>query len=180
MAAAIVLIMAGFTLTAVMLITAGSAVAAPPDAMLYFTGEIIQSSCRVDSESVNRTIQLGTARTTDFDRVGSIRNPTAFNVKLANCMPGTRVTMTVSGQIDPNSGVLKNTGSAAQVGVQLLLAKSQGDTTGGPIMINGGMSLGSISTDGTMTIPMVAQFYRLGDMTSGSVSAIATVDFVYN
>jgi major type 1 subunit fimbrin (pilin) len=31
-----------------------------------------------------------------------------------------------------------------------------------------------------MTIPMAAQFYRIGTMTAGTVTSTATVDFTYN
>ncbi|WP_050454342.1 fimbrial protein [Candidatus Burkholderia verschuerenii] len=90
------------------------------DATLNFTGNIIQPSCTVDSTSTNQTIDLGTAKTTDFAAVGSTNSPTAFNLNLKNCAAGTIVTMNVAGTMDTVTSVLKNTGTATFVGVQLL------------------------------------------------------------
>ncbi|MDR5774061.1 fimbrial protein [Caballeronia sp. LP006] len=150
------------------------------DATLNFTGTIILPTCTVDSSSANQTISLDTAKTTDFAAVGSTQNPRPFNVKLAACATNTNVTMTVNGTNDTLTSVLKNTGSAAQVGVQLLKASNVGDTTGSPITLGSAESLGAVDQTNEMTIPMVAQFYRLGAMTGGTVTAVATVNFAYN
>ncbi|BAO89137.1 fimbrial protein [Caballeronia cordobensis] len=150
------------------------------DATLTFTGTITLPTCTVDPNSVTKSIDLKTARTTDFTAVGSTLNATAFNLDLINCASNTNVGMTVSGTSDTVTSVLKNTGSAAQVGVQVLHAAKAGDTTGTPIALGSALSLGVVDASGSMTIPMVAQFYRLGTMTAGSVSASATVNFTYN
>ncbi|MFX1762714.1 fimbrial protein [Paraburkholderia sp. A1RI-2L] len=157
---------------------AGSAFAA--DANLNFAGTIRQPSCDVDSSSVNKIVPLGSAPLVDFSAVGSTGNATAFNLNLVNCAVGTSVTMSMTGTIDTVSSVLKNTGTATQVGVQILKASSVGATTGAPVVINSAVSLGTVDGTGAMTIPMVAQFYRLGTLTAGSVTATATVNFTYN
>ncbi|WP_244850032.1 fimbrial protein [Caballeronia sp. SL2Y3] len=157
---------------------AASAFAA--DATLTFTGTIILPTCTVDSNSVNQTIALGTARTTDFAAVGNTKNPTPFNITLNNCAANTNVAMTVNGTSDTVQSVLANTGTAAQVGVQLLKAVNAGDTTGTPITLNSSLNIGTVGATNSLTIPMVAQFYRLGTMTGGTVSATATVNFAYN
>ncbi|WP_250473666.1 fimbrial protein [Caballeronia sp. GAFFF1] len=160
------------------LTSAASAFAA--DATLTFTGTILLPTCTVDPTSVSQTIPLGTARTTDFAAVGDTRNPTPFNLKLNNCAANTNVSMTVNGTSDTVQSVLKNTGTAAQVGVELLKAANSGDTTGSPIALNTSATLGTVDATNAMTIPMVARFYRLGTMTGGTVSASATVNFAYN
>ncbi|WP_244817047.1 fimbrial protein [Caballeronia sp. Lep1P3] len=160
------------------LMSAGSTFAA--DATLTFTGTIILPTCTVDPNSVTQSILLGTARTTDFTAVGDTKNATAFDLKLNNCAANTNVSMTVNGTSDTVQSVLKNTGTAAQVGVQLLKAANTGGTTGSPVALNTAMTLGAVDATNAMTIPLVAQFYRLGTMTSGTVSATATVNFAYN
>jgi major type 1 subunit fimbrin (pilin) len=168
-----------FILAASAMLGANSAFSA--DATLTFTGNILLPTCSVDTAGTDSNVNLGTAKTTDFLAVGATQNPTPFNVKLANCAVGTNVTMTVSGTTDTVSSVLKNTGAAVQVGVQLLKAASSGASTGTPLALNTASSLGAVDASGSMTIPMVAQFYRLGAMTSGgTVSSTATVDFTYN
>ncbi|MDR5856696.1 fimbrial protein [Caballeronia sp. LZ062] len=165
-------------LVAVGLATASSAFAA--DATLTFTGTIILPTCTVDPSSVTQTIPLGTARTTDFAGVGDVKNATPFNLKLNNCAANTAVSMTINGTADTVQSVLKNTGTATQVGVQLLKAVNVGDTSGSPITLNTSATIGTVDATNALTIPMVAQFYRLGTMTGGTVSAAATVNFAYN
>jgi major type 1 subunit fimbrin (pilin) len=158
----------------------GASSAYSADATLNFTGNILLPTCSVDTSATQSSITLDTAKTTDFAAVGDTQNPVAFNVALKNCAPNTNVAMTVSGTIDTVGSVLKNTGVAAQVGVQLLKAAKSGDTTGTPLSLNTSATQGTVDASGTMTIPMVARYYRLGTMTGNTVVATATVDFVYN
>jgi major type 1 subunit fimbrin (pilin) len=158
--------------------TAGSAFAA--DATLNFNGNILAAACTVDSSSANQTITLDPALVSDFPAVGATKNPAAFNLNLTNCTNGAHVMMTVTGTTDTVTSVLKNTGSATQVGVQLLSASSAGSTTGTAITINNARDMGVVDATNAMTIPMVAQYYRIGTMTAGTVAATATVNFTYN
>ncbi|WP_250466700.1 fimbrial protein [Caballeronia sp. GAFFF2] len=163
---------------ALALVAAHSSFAA--DATLNFTGTIILPTCTVDTDSVNQTITLQQAKTTDFAAVGATNSAQAFNVKLVSCAAGTNIGMTVNGTIDTVASVLKNTGTAAQVGVQLLKATNVGDSTGSPLALDSALTLGAADASGSMTVPMVAQYYRLGTMTGGTVTASATVNFTYN
>jgi major type 1 subunit fimbrin (pilin) len=152
-----------------------------PDATISFTGTFIQPTCTVDSSTANQTIALDAAQITAFPSVGSTTNPKAFNMIVNNCAPTTQVTMTVSGTMDTVTSVLKNTGTAAQVGVQILQAGSVGATTGTPVTLNSAINFGTVDATNSMTIPLVAQYYQLGTaVTPGTVAAIATVNFTYN
>jgi major type 1 subunit fimbrin (pilin) len=150
------------------------------DANLNFSGMILQPSCTVDSSTANQTVTLGSVPIANFASVGSTENPTAFNLSLVNCSAGTNVTMTVAGTMDTVPSVLQNTGTAAKVGVQILQAGSVGATSGTPVALNNAINLGVVDSTDTMTVPLVAQFYRLGTMTAGTVAATATVSFTYN
>jgi major type 1 subunit fimbrin (pilin) len=163
-------------IAATALMTSASAWAA--DATLNFTGKIILPTCTVNSAYVTQTIDLGTVKIPDF--TGTTLSPKAFQINLDSCVTGTNVSMTVNGTIDTVSSVLKNTGDAGKVGVQLLKAAAVGDTTGTAIVVGTAMSLGAVDATNKMTIPMVAQFYKLGTLTAGAVAASATVNFTYN
>ena len=167
-----------FVLAAVALLGTTRAFAA--DATFTFTGDILMPTCTVNQSTANQTIKLDTARSQYFAAVGSTGKPVAFKVQLDNCVPTTIVSMTVGGTIDTVASVLKNTGTATQIGVQVLKATNVGDVTGTPIQINSALALGVVDSTNSMTIPMVAQYYRLGTMTAGSVSAVATLNFSYN
>jgi major type 1 subunit fimbrin (pilin) len=150
------------------------------DANLTFTGTIQQPSCDVGTSSANQTVNLGSVPVMNFAAVGSAANPTAFSVNLVNCTAAVNVTMTVAGTMDTVPSVLQNTGTARQVGVQILQASRVGGTTGTPVTLNSAVSLGSVDGSGAMTIPFVAQFYRIGTLVAGSVLATATINFTYN
>jgi major type 1 subunit fimbrin (pilin) len=150
------------------------------DANLNFTGMIMQPSCTVDSASTNQVVNLGSAPIMNFTSIGSTGNATPFNVNLISCAPGTVVTMTVAGTMDTVASVLQNTGTATQVGVQILKAASAGATTGTPVTLNSAIAMGTVDSTYSMSIPFVAQFYELGTLTAGTVSATATVNFTYN
>jgi major type 1 subunit fimbrin (pilin) len=153
---------------------------AQSDATLTFSGTILPPSCDVDSSSQNQTVTLASTPIMNFAAVGSTASPQAVSLNLINCPVGTNVTMTVSGTMDTVASVLQNTGNATGVGVQLLSASSVGATTGTPVTLNSASSLGTVGSTGTMTVPFVAQYYRLGTMTAGTVAATATVSFTYN
>jgi len=150
------------------------------DANLTFTGTIQQPSCDLDTSSANQTVNLGSVPVMNFAAVGSTANPTAFSVNLLNCTAAVNVTMTVAGTMDTVPSVLQNAGTAQKVGVQILQAGSVGATTGTPVTLNSAVSLGTVGGSGAMTIPFVAQFYRIGTLVAGSVLATATINFTYN
>ncbi|WP_153488662.1 fimbrial protein [Burkholderia cepacia] len=159
------------------MLTAGPVFAV--DAYMNFTGTVWAPSCTIDSSSTNQTVILASTLVGNFTSIGSTASAKAINVKL-DCLVGTTVTMTVSGAAATVPSVLKNTGTAQQVGVQLLRATEVGGTTGTPIMLGSPLNLGAVSSSGTMTVPLVAQYYRLGKLTPGSVAATATLSFTYN
>ncbi|MDR5783309.1 fimbrial protein [Caballeronia sp. LZ065] len=150
-------------IAAAVLMTSASAWAA--DATLFFTGKIILPTCAVNAAYVTQTIDLGTVKIPDF--TGTTLSPKAFQINLESCVPGTSVSMTVNGTIDTVTSVLKNTGDAGKVGVQLLKSATVGATTGTAIVMGTAMSLGAVDATNKMTIPMVAQFYKLGTLTPG-------------
>jgi major type 1 subunit fimbrin (pilin) len=168
----------GMWLAVATLMSARAACAA--DATIAFMGTFLQPTCELDSSSASQTIDLGRASVVDFAAVGSTGNPKPFSLNLTNCLAGTQVTMTVNGTMDTVPSVLQNTGTASRIGVQLLQASAAGSTTGTPLTLNGAVNLGTVGSTNAMTIPMVAQFYRLGTLGAGSVTATATVNFTYN
>ncbi|MFP6562601.1 fimbrial protein [Paraburkholderia sp. B3] len=167
-----------FSFAILMSVMTGSAFAA--DATLTFTGTFLTPSCTIDSASQNQTVPLGSAPISNFASVGSTSNPTAFNLNLTDCAPGTNVTMTVAGTMDTVQSVLQSTGTATGMGVQILLAGSVGATTGTPVTLNNAVNLGVVGSTNAMTVPFVVQFYRLSTLTAGTVAATATVNFTYN
>ncbi|WP_322090183.1 fimbrial protein [Burkholderia cenocepacia] len=165
-------------LLAIFMLEAGPVFAV--DAHLNFTGRILESSCNIDSSSANQTVTLASTSIGNLPSVGSTASPKPINVKLS-CSVGATVTMTVIASITAVPSVVHNDGGNAQeVGVQFLRATEVGGTTGTPIMLNSPLSLGAVDSSGTMTVPLVVRYYRLGKLTPGNVVAYALLNFAYN
>ncbi|GGP25090.1 fimbrial protein [Silvimonas amylolytica] len=149
------------------------------DADLYFTGTLTAPSCTVDGDA---TVQLPPALTHDMNAAGAPTtfSPTAFNISLSNCTNVETVTMTLSATTDTLPSVLKNTGTAGGVGVQLLKANAVNDKTGTPLDFTAPLVMSKIDSNTVMTIPFVAQYYVLAQpVTPGKVAAMATFNFTY-
>ncbi|MBC8953102.1 fimbrial protein [Xenorhabdus sp. PB62.4] len=55
------------------------------DGQIRFTGKITATACKVDSNSLNQTVNMGTISSSSFDKVGSTSAPTRFSIKLTDC-----------------------------------------------------------------------------------------------
>ncbi|MDR5833374.1 fimbrial protein [Caballeronia sp. LZ034LL] len=167
-------------MAAVSMMLCARAALAGSQATFSFYGSILAPSCVPDPATLPQVITLATVPVAEF--VATTSGAKAFVIELSGCQPQTPVSMSVSGTIDTFPTVLKNlNGSATQVGVQLLLASGPGATTGTPIPVNGdAVALGTSGPTGTMIIPLVAQYYRLGALSAGTVGVMATVTFTYN
>lgn len=64
-------------------VNAGAAFA--NDGMVNFTGEIIDSSCQVDTGSKDMTVNLGKVNKTSFTQAGDEESATKFTIKLTGC-----------------------------------------------------------------------------------------------
>ena len=142
------------------------------------------SACLVTISPI--AVTLPTVSRQTLAGTGSTAGTTAFNIQL-NCpsastaalsinFSGTRVSSTYS-------NVLKNTGTATNVGVQML------DQSGNPITFNNNnpnnktsnlISLGATDI-GPMTLPFAARYYATSTtVQAGSVVATATFNLIYN
>ncbi|MDR5756520.1 fimbrial protein [Caballeronia sp. LZ035] len=166
-------------MTAVSMLLSAPAALASSQATFSFYGSILASSCFPNPATLPQVVTLATVPVADFTGVTS--GAKAFVIELSGCQPQTSLTMSVSGTTDTLPTVLKNLNGSARVGVQLLLASAPGVTTGTPIPINGdAVPLGTSGPTGTMIIPLVAQYYRLGALSAGTVGVTATVTFTYD
>ncbi|WJV38360.1 fimbrial protein [Raoultella terrigena] len=135
----------------------------------------IPPMCTVANSSL--TVTLPTIKTSDLNTIGATAGGTPFSIGLADCVLQTGVVMSMNGTTDGVSSVLKNTGTASGVGVQLL----NGGVNGSPLILNSAMDMGNVGLNTTMTIPLAANYYQIGQLVgSGTVLATSTVTFTYN
>lgn len=123
------------------------------------------------------TVALPTINTSDLNSIGATAGRTPFSLDLQDCVLQTEVVMTMSGTTDGVASVLKNTGTASGVGVQLL----NGGVNGMPLELNSAIDMGNVGSNTTMRIPLAASYYQTGQNAgAGTVLAISTVTFTYN
>jgi type 1 fimbria pilin len=146
-------------------------------------------SCTVTSDMANLIVPLPAASVADFiGGIGSTSKPTSFTIKLMNCYKNPTVTLALVGTADADyggaaaSGVLKVAGtSATGVGIQVL---SNMTGTPAPFTLNKPTPVGTVMGNGrtdTFNIPMVARYFQTKTaMTSGLVTATATINLTYN
>ncbi|GGP25091.1 hypothetical protein GCM10010971_09100 [Silvimonas amylolytica] len=143
----------------------------------------VPTTCAVNSNSTNLNIDLPSVKTVDFDVVNSVAKKTAFNINLQNCVKQPVISMTVSALADTDSalpGVMKSTGSASGIGLQLV---NNVNGTATPVTLGAAMNAGTVTgPDGSAySIPMYVQYIKTKtDMTPGDVKAHATVTFSYD
>ena len=151
--------------------------------VLSNTVTFVASACQVTINPI--AVVLPTVSTQTFSGAGSTAGTTAFDIQL-NCPSGSAaLSINFSGTRDSRrySNVLRNTGNARNVGVQML------DQSSNPITFNNNspnnetsnlITLGSTHA-GAMTLPFAARYYATsGSVTAGSVVATATFNLIYD
>ncbi|MGP2408144.1 fimbrial protein [Yersinia sp. 2545 StPb PI] len=94
------------------------------DGVINFTGEIIDSACQVDANSVSKSVSLGKIAASSFAGVGSTATATNFQLVLAECpLAASSATIKFDGtSVAGDNSVLAltpNANVAKGVGIQL-------------------------------------------------------------
>jgi len=133
---------------------------------------IIDPACSVNTTPINVT--LPTMNASALGSTGASAGRTGFNISL-NCSSGATLDIQLNyvGTNTGITGVLKSTGSAGGVGVQLL------DQNSNPVVFGNTTVLGATPNNSQWNIPYFAQYYRTGTVTAGSVTASATFTLSY-
>ena len=170
------------SLAVISAINTGAAFAS--DGVINFTGEIIDSSCQVDTGSKDMTVNLGKVNKSSFNQVGDEVSATKFSIKLTGCPTvatgTTQAAIKFEGQsVDSDDTVLalsETTGAAAGIGVEIK------DWADNPISMRATpSSFMPIGTDGTMTLNYTAYYRSTSDtVTAGVANAAASFTVVYN
>ncbi|MGU3525053.1 fimbrial protein [Enterobacteriaceae bacterium C23F] len=129
-------------------------------------------ACTVNS--YDKSVDLGLAYTNKLKAVGTTTNPVPFTINMTCANSALSPTVTFSADTDAsNATVLKNTGSATGIGVQLLYGSS--------IITPGtAMPLGTVTSTAATDYSFTAQLFQLAEtVTAGSIqsSATFTVDY---
>lgn len=139
---------------------------------------IVSGACNF----LNVPVTLPAVSTSQLSSTGATGGMTSVQLNLTGCPASTPVSISFSGTAatisgTPSTTVLASSGSAQNVGVQLL--GNGGSPT--PVDITGGMktALGTTSSAGSLSINYYAQYYATGAAGPGTVNATAVYTLTY-
>lgn len=149
------------------------------DSVITVRGEVVAEPCTVASNSANMTIDFGRVSAKDMQTAGNATNyvyPSgSSNISLSSCPAGTRtVTAKFIGTPDPNDSTLfKNTGTASNLGIWLVIGGSH-------TAITPGSTRTATVTNSAASFNVAAKLYtKNGGVTAGTVSATISVALSY-
>lgn len=144
---------------------------------ININGNIIASPCNVDTDTVNKTVELGEGRVREMSVAGAGGEWADFELLLTNCPAATvGATVTFSGTPDDDDATaFKN--SADATGIALRLASRDRATT----YQNDSTMTQTIDTaTHSATFPLSARMFSpKGNPTSGQFAAAVNVSFTY-
>ncbi|MDG1641467.1 fimbrial protein StiA [Klebsiella huaxiensis] len=155
------------------------------DGQVHITGKIIESACTIATTSKDLNVTLEDRNTTAFVSAGDTSAEQQFKIKLENCSTtsyqNVKVRFEGTQDTEANSTVLKNTGEAAGVGVQILDNGTPMD-----VVSHSGWSATNFNltdNEGSPELPFTARYYATkaqSGITAGTVDTTATFYLQYN
>lgn len=151
--------------------------AAQADPSISVSGNVVASPCTVDTDTVNKTVELGTAQRQDLQTAGEGGEWHDFDLQLTQCPSGTtRVTATLSGTVDPiDPTAWKNSGTSTNMALRIASRdRSQTVAPGDSLAQDVNISTRSAS------FPLSARMFTpQGNATAGTFQSVMNVDFTW-
>ncbi|HHF3486563.1 fimbrial protein [Haemophilus influenzae] len=160
------------------------------DGRVTFQGEILgDGTCKIETDSQNRTVTLLTVGKANLSRSGQTAAPVPFSIRLKECnaADAIKANLLFKGGDTTGQPYLPNAtgdGKATNVGIQIVKA----DGTGTPIKVDGTEANSEKAPDtgkeqnGRVIQPRFdyfAHYYATGAATAGDVEATATFEVQY-
>ncbi|SFR95157.1 Pilin (type 1 fimbria component protein) [Dyella sp. OK004] len=140
----------------------------------YVNARVTPATCNVTTTNV--VIPLGNVQASIFTAVGSTSSLSQnYNINL-NCQNSPNVSMSINGvAVSGNNNVFGLTADAnAAKGIAVQLVRNNANAVRGQTY-----PISNAAPDGTLSIPIAARYYRIGDVSSGAANARMTATFTY-
>jgi type 1 fimbria pilin len=146
------------------------------------TGTLMTATCSVQTPGI--AVTLPTVATRSFASVGATAGSQAFSLTFA-CAAGAQISIVITDAVDPTNrtNVLKlgAESTAKGIGVQILKNGST-PVLFGPDAVGQSVQnqwLIGASPNGLLELPLSARYIRTGDLSAGSIKALATFTMSY-
>jgi type 1 fimbria pilin len=146
------------------------------------SGVLSHATCSVDQTNVSVT--MPTADSHNLNAIGATTAPKAFALALS-CQSGATVLITLTDSVNPanrgNALQLTADSTAQGVGVQIVNGAGTAVSFGADSAAPGNTNQWSVgaSPNGPLQIPLTARYVRTGNVSAGSVKALATFTMSY-
>ncbi|MBI6547328.1 fimbrial protein [Xenorhabdus lircayensis] len=153
------------------------------DGKIKFTGKITATTCKIDSNSANQTVNMGTISSSSFNGVNTVSAPTRFSIKLSECPTSIgRAQVKFDGQTDTTNRHLlalsKGGKESAASGVAIALYEDDGNTLIN--MIENSRTRDLIAQKSN-TLNFIAKYIATAEaVTPGAGDAVANFTIIYN
>lgn len=153
------------------------------DGTVNFTGEILTSACKVDTNSLNQTVELGKVSSSAFTKSGSTAAATKFDINLTDCPTGadspTIASVKFDGtndSINPNILALNSGSGAKNVGIAIY--EKDGATL--IPMSNQSQDNTIDTTSSSLTMSFIAKYMSTADtVTAGTANGATNFTVIY-
>lgn len=186
MACVITVLVSGAAVAAITTNPGSSAGTQGPGGQVNFTGSITDSSCNVESDSKNQTVDLGKWAKSYFTGAGTETTKTAFHIKVTDCPDSVaHVSVLFDGKKDSTNASLlaidSGAGSAAGVGIKLFEDDQNQVIKLGTVSKQHDIQQGSDGADGTADLTFFADYASTGaNIMTGKANGVADFNMVYN
>ncbi|PHM60207.1 fimbrial protein [Xenorhabdus ishibashii] len=153
------------------------------DGKIKFTGKITATACKIDSNSANQTVNMGTINSSSLNGLNSTSAAISFSIKLTDCPKDYKqAQVRFDGQPDKNnSGLLAlngNGGEDAAKGVAIALYEDDSHT---PIDLAKNSRPQYFSQRKAEELKFIAKYMATADsVTPGAGDAVANFTIIYN
>lgn len=147
------------------------------DSSISVSGNVVASPCTIDTDTVNKVVELGSLQQFSLRSAGAGGDWQDFDLVLTNCPAGTaNVTAQLSGTVDTQDATAwKNSGTSTNMALRI--ASRDHSTAYAP-----GSSLQqSINTSNrSASFPLSARMFTpQGSATAGTFQSVMNVDFTW-
>lgn len=146
-----------------------------------FTGEIVQSTCKIVDKDQSKEVFLGKYPTTAFPTAGTVSGDKAFDISLEKCEAGNYTLRFDGNTPDGHPDLLAVTGGAVGVGVEILNNKGETLTISQEVMGPAEVTFASGGDKpGTATFNLRARYKSYqNQITAGQANSNATFTIAY-
>ncbi|MCT4702251.1 fimbrial protein [Enterobacteriaceae bacterium H20N1] len=153
---------------------------------VQFTGSITDTSCNIDTESANQTVDLGKWSSSYFGAAGTETTKTPFHIKVQDCPDSvTSVAVLFDGNHDATDknmlAIDSGANAATGVAIELYEASRNQKINLGSVTEEYPINAGSTGNDGTADLTFYADYRSTADdVTVGDANGVANFNMVYN